>query len=143
MKKKCSRLLSVLSGAAMLLTEIPVQPVSAAAQAEPKLIALTFDDGPNTTTTNDVLDVLEEYDAKASFFLIGVNITDESAKSVKRAYDMGMEIDNHSKTHSNMGGMAPEQIQEEIRYVDEQVYAITGEYPKFFRPPFIDTSDVM
>lgn len=143
MKKKCSRLLSVLSGAAMLLTGIPVQPVSAAAQAEPKLIALTFDDGPNTTTTNDVLDVLEEYDAKASFFLIGVNITDESAKSVKRAYDMGMEIDNHSRTHSNMGGMAPEQIQEEISYVDEQVYAITGEYPKFFRPPFIDTSDVM
>ena len=39
-----------------------------AAEINDKLIALTFDDGPNTTTTNDVLDILEEYDAKASFF---------------------------------------------------------------------------
>ncbi|HAM69998.1 MAG TPA: hypothetical protein DCP68_10365, partial [Ruminococcus sp.] len=76
-----------------------------AAENGKKLIALTFDDGPNTTTTNDVLDLLAEYDAKASFFLIGDNINSASAASVKRAYDMGMEIDNHSKTHSNMSKM--------------------------------------
>ncbi len=122
-----------------------VYPIGADADEpqETKLIALTFDDGPNTTTTNDVLDVLEEYDAKASFFLIGNNINEESAKSVKRAYDMGCEINNHSKSHPNMGGMSAEEIKTEVSFVDEKVYEITGEYPKFFRPPFIDTSQTM
>ena len=141
MKKSiASTMLSGLAAAAVLLTSLPVFPASA---AEPKLIALTFDDGPNTTTTNDVLDVLAEYDAKASFFLIGDNINAESAVSVKRAYDMGMEIDNHSKTHSNMSKMTPEEIQAELAFVDEKVTEIIGEPTKFFRPPFIDTSQTM
>ena len=141
MKKSiASTMLSGLAAAAVLLTSLPVFPASA---AESKLIALTFDDGPNTTTTNDVLDVLAEYDAKASFFLIGDNINAESAASVKRAYDMGMEIDNHSKTHSNMSKMTPEEIQAELAFVDEKVTEIIGEPTKFFRPPFIDTSQTM
>ncbi|MBQ7013638.1 MAG: polysaccharide deacetylase family protein, partial [Oscillospiraceae bacterium] len=108
-----------------------------------KLIALTFDDGPNTTTTNEILDILEEYDAKASFFLIGTNINEESAVSVKRAYDMGCEIDNHTKTHANLPGRSEEEILEEVNFVNEAVYEITGEYPKFFRPPFIATDQTM
>lgn len=108
-----------------------------------KVIALTFDDGPNTTTTNEVLDILEEYDALGTFFLIGTNIDDESAQSVKRAYDMGCEIGNHSKTHSNMPDMTSDEMVDEIDYVNEKIYEITGEYPKYFRPPFIATSDEM
>ncbi|MEE5993243.1 MAG: polysaccharide deacetylase family protein [Oscillospiraceae bacterium] len=125
------------------VTGMPLFSTDTAYAEETKLIALTFDDGPNTTTTNEVLDILEEYNAKASFFLIGDNINAESAVSVKRAYDMGMEIDNHSKTHSNMSKMTPEEIQAEIAYVDEKVTEIIGEPTKFFRPPFIDTSDTM
>lgn len=108
-----------------------------------KVIALTFDDGPNTTTTNEILDVLEEYDARATFFLIGDNINDESAVSVKRAYDMGCEIGNHSKSHSNMPDLTAEEITAEIDYVEDYVFEITGEYTSFFRPPFIDTSEIM
>ncbi|MBR6791688.1 MAG: polysaccharide deacetylase family protein, partial [Ruminococcus sp.] len=115
----------------------------AEAETETKLMALTFDDGPNTTTTNEVLDVLEKYNAKGSFFLIGDNINDESAESVKRAYDMGCEIDNHSKSHPNMGSMSAEEILAEVEYVNEKVIEITGEAPKFFRPPFIDVSQTM
>lgn len=125
-------------GCVQLPQRVPAQ----AAEPE-KLIALTFDDGPNTTTTNEVLDVLEEYDAVGSFFLIGSNINEESAVSVKRAYDMGCEINNHSRTHSYMADLSPEQLAEEIDSVNEQVYAITGEYPHFFRPPFISTSQTM
>ena len=62
-----------------------------------KYIALTFDDGPNCTTTNDVLDVLERYGITASFFLVGNNIDGQSAKTVKRAFDMGCEINSHSR----------------------------------------------
>lgn len=107
------------------------------------IIALTFDDGPNTTTTNEVLDLLEKYRVKASFFLIGNNINDESAASVKRAYDLGCEIDNHSKTHSYMDKMTMEDIAEEVRFVSDKVEEITGEPTKFFRPPYIAVNDIM
>lgn len=106
-------------------------------QTEPKVIALTFDDGPNTTTTNEVLDVLEKYGIKASFFLIGNNIDSESAKSVKRAYDMGCEIGNHSKTHSYMDKMSVDEIVAEVEETNERIADIIGEEPKFFRPPYI------
>ncbi len=114
-----------------------------AAETPDKVIALTFDDGPNTTTTNEILDILEEYDAVASFFLIGTNINEDSAVTVKRAYDMGCEINNHSKTHGNMPALSEEEIRAEVAYVDEYVYEITGEYTKFFRPPFIDVNQTM
>ena len=98
---------------------------------------------PNTTTTNEVLDVLEKYGIKASFFLIGNNINDESAKAVKRAYDMGCEIGNHSRSHSYMDKLTAEEIDEEVTYVNEKVIEITGEAPTFFRPPYIAVNDTM
>lgn len=113
------------------------------AEMNQKVIALTFDDGPNTTTTNEVLDKLEKYGIKASFFLVGDNITDESAKTVKRAYDLGCEINNHSRSHSNMTELSAEDIQAEYRYVDDKVFEITGEHTKFFRPPYIAVHQVM
>ena len=108
-----------------------------------KVVALTFDDGPNTTTTNEVLDVLEKHQVVASFFLIGNNITDESAKAVKRAYDLGCEINNHSRSHEYMNEMEPDKIIAEIQFVDDKVFEITGEHTKFFRPPYIAIGDVM
>ena len=103
-----------------------------------KYIALTFDDGPNATTTNDVIDKLEKYDIVASFFLIGNNINDESAKAVKRAYDLPP-----SRTHSNMTELSAEDIRAEFEYTDEKVYEITGEHTKFFRPPYISVHQIV
>ena len=79
-----------------------------------KLIALTFDDGPNTETTPQVLDILAEYGITASFFLIGASITPESARMSRRAWEMGCTIENHSVTHSFMSKMTPEEIRREI-----------------------------
>lgn len=106
-------------------------------------IAITFDDGPNTTTTMEILDVLEKYQVRASFFLIGTNINDESTKSVKRAYDLGCDIENHSKTHSYMDKMTADEIKDEIAYVNDKVREITGTTPKFFRPPYIAVNNTM
>ena len=142
MKKFVSKILSVITAMIIIPGNISVFSVTAE-DTETKLIALTFDDGPNTTTTNDVLDILEEYNAKASFFLIGDNINAESAVTVKRAYEMGMEINNHSKTHSNMSKMSAEEMQAEISFVDEKVYEIIGKKTNFSRPPFIDVSQSM
>ncbi len=144
MFKSKLKAITAATAAAVITAFMPAVPqVQADSVPETKLIALTFDDGPNNTTTNEVLDILEQYDARASFFLIGDNINAESAVSVKRAYDMGCEIDNHSRTHSNMGAMSPENIKAEISYVDEKVIEITGEPTRFFRPPFIDVSQTM
>lgn len=106
-------------------------------------IAITFDDGPNATTTMEILDVLEKYQVRASFFLIGTNINDESAKSVKRAYDLGCDIENHSKTHSYMDKMTADEIKDEVAYVNDKVKEITGTTPKFFRPPYIAVNNTM
>ncbi len=110
---------------------------------EKKYIALTFDDGPNTTTTNEVLDVLEQYGIKGSFFHIGNNINPESEVAVKRAYDMGCDIGNHSKSHPYMNELSVEEIEAEIEYVNDYIVKITGEEPKFFRPPYIAINNTM
>lgn len=106
-------------------------------------IAITFDDGPNATTTMEVLDILEKYQVRASFFLIGTNINDDSAKSVKRAFDLGCDIENHSKTHSYMDKMTADEIKDEVAYVNDKVKEITGTTPKFFRPPYIAVNSTM
>ena len=108
-----------------------------------KLIALTFDDGPNTEITPQVLDILAEYGIKASFFLIGASVTPESARIARRAWEMGCEIENHSVSHDHMSGMTPEEIRREIDGCTEKIVEITGEKPRFFRPPYIDVSPVL
>lgn len=110
---------------------------------EEKLIALTFDDGPNTEITPQVLDLLSEYGITASFFLISNNITPESAKMARRAWDMGCTVENHSVTHRFMAKMEPEEIRREIDVCSERIAEITGEIPKFFRPPYIDVSPTL
>lgn len=107
------------------------------------LVALTFDDGPNTTTTVEILNLLEEYHIPASFFLVGNNICETTAPVVKRTYDMGCELGNHSKTHSVMPEMTKEEIQAEVTYVSDKIKDITGEAPRFFRPPYIAVNDTM
>lgn len=111
-----------------------------------KYISLTFDDGPNNgddKTMNNMLDVLEKYGIKASFFLIGNKITEENTKVIKRALDMGCDIENHSWTHPAMAEMSKEDIMEEYRKCDEAIIKITGKKPEFFRPPYISVSDTM
>lgn len=108
-----------------------------------KYVALTFDDGPNTTTTQRVLDRLEKYSAKATFFLIGNNITAKTEPVIKRAVGLCCEIGNHSLTHSYMDKMSAEEIRAEVSSVNEKIRLITGSEPCFFRPPFIAVSPLM
>lgn len=108
-----------------------------------KIVALTFDDGPNTTTTFEVIEKHEKYNVTASFFLIGDRINDESVKAVLKEKENGYEIANHSKTHSFMTGLSAEDIKSEIKFTSEKIKEITGEYPKFFRPPYINVNDTM
>jgi peptidoglycan/xylan/chitin deacetylase (PgdA/CDA1 family) len=114
-----------------------------AQEAAEMLIALSFDDGPNDVTTPKVLDILEEFQVPASFFVIGQNINDETAKQMTRAISLGCEIQNHSFTHEFMTKMSREQVEEEIRKTDEIIEKYTGTRPWMFRPPFIDVNTAM
>lgn len=111
-----------------------------------KYISLTFDDGPNLGddhTMNDMLDLLKKNDVVGSFFLIGNKINDENAKVIKRAFDMGCDIENHSWTHPAMPELTKEEMIEEYEKCDQAIIKITGKKPEFFRPPYIAVNDLM
>ena len=108
-----------------------------------KMVALSFDDGPNTTTTVQMLDMLEKHGVKGSFYVIGQNITEESAPVMKRAFDMGCDIQNHSFSHLNMQELNAEELEEEIRKTTGLIVKHTGVEPAFFRPPFISHNQLM
>lgn len=118
---------------------------SAEEQMEPerKLIALTFDDGPNTTTMVEVLDLLEEYNAVATFFLIGNYINDDTAPVLNRALEMGCELGNHTWSHGYTSKLDADGIKEEIESVQRKVYEVTGIIPEYFRPPYFDMNQTM
>lgn len=108
-----------------------------------KLIALSFDDGPCRGATNALLDYFAEMDIVGTFFVIGGNINDETAEVMKRAYEQGCEIGNHSKSHQQMGNMIPPTLEEEINYVQDLVESYIGVAPVLFRPPFLNVSQTM
>ena len=108
-----------------------------------KLVALSFDDGPNTTTTVQMLDVLKKHNVKASFFVIGKNINEESAKVMLRAHNEGHDIENHSKTHSAMPTLSVDSIKSEIEFTSALVAKYVGERPQLFRLPYIALNKTM
>jgi peptidoglycan/xylan/chitin deacetylase (PgdA/CDA1 family) len=110
---------------------------------ERKTIALTFDDGPDPVITPQVLDLLDEYNAKASFFLIGEHITPETEHLIRREYESGHEIDHHSLTHQDMTKFTREEIAAETEETTRRIVSVIGEEPKFFRPPFIYYNELM
>ncbi len=114
-----------------------------ATQAQEKLVALSFDDGPNTTTTVHMLDVLKKHGVKASFFVIGNNITEASAKVMRRAHEEGHDVENHSLTHSAMSQLTADSIRKEVRATSDMIVKNTGVEPIFFRPPYINVNQTM
>ena len=111
-----------------------------------KYISLTFDDGPNLgddSTMNDMLDIMEKHGVTASFFLIGNKINENNIKVIKRAFEMGCDIENHSWTHPVMSDLSKEEIQKEYELCDKAIIKITGKKPEFFRPPYMAVSPLM
>lgn len=108
-----------------------------------RLVALSFDDGPNDITTPKVLDILEEFQVPASFFVIGKEINESTAKQMVRAISLGCEIQNHSYTHSFMTKLSSEEVVDELKRTDDLIEKHTGIRPSLFRPPYIDQNKSM
>lgn len=105
-----------------------------------KFIALSFDDGPSLTTMQ-MLDVMEQYDARASFFVIGSRITEQSVGAMHRAVQMGCEIENHSLTHCHLPQLSTEEQREEAARTTSIIEQYTGRTPQFFRAPYLDADE--
>lgn len=110
---------------------------------EQKLVALSFDDGPNTQTTPAMLAKLHKHHVQATFFVIGSQITPESELMMKLEVQRGHEIGNHSFTHSNMPQLSVDSIRKEIAMTTRLIERITNQKVTLFRPPYIDCDQKM
>lgn len=99
-----------------------------------KVIALTFDDGPNPEFTPQILDILKKHHAKATFFVIGSRI-EQYPELAQREVEEGHELANHSYRHPGMTKISPEQLREEIEHAQKVIVDATGQIPRAFRPP--------
>jgi delta-lactam-biosynthetic de-N-acetylase len=99
-----------------------------------KCIALTFDDGPHPEYTPQILDILEEYGVKATFFVVGENAS-QHPDLVRRAIEAGHEIGNHTWSHKGMKSLSEKQISDEITKTHDFLKSTFDYSPVLFRPP--------
>lgn len=100
-----------------------------------KVVALTFDDGP-TEITSEILNLLEKYHQKATFFCIGKQI-EKYPETAKTIVEQGHTIANHTYSHTNKMGFLPKkEVCNEIASTQNIIQQITGKIPNLFRPPF-------
>jgi peptidoglycan-N-acetylglucosamine deacetylase len=99
-----------------------------------RTVYLTFDDGPNPEATPALLDTLKQHDAKATFFLIDRHITEETAPIVRRMFDEGHGVAQHTHTRALMF-MAPDRLALTLTGAADRIEALTGRRPcRAFRP---------
>jgi peptidoglycan/xylan/chitin deacetylase (PgdA/CDA1 family) len=111
-------------------------PVVHSVETDRHVVALTFDDGPLHPETERLLDVLDETDAHATFFVRGGAIDDETKGLVVRAARAGHEIGNHTHSHLNLEEADHETVTEEILRTHHQLAELTGLEPTVIRPPY-------
>jgi cellulose synthase/poly-beta-1,6-N-acetylglucosamine synthase-like glycosyltransferase/peptidoglycan/xylan/chitin deacetylase (PgdA/CDA1 family)/spore germination protein YaaH len=102
---------------------------------DPKKVAISFDDGPDSDWTPKILDVLKQYDVKAVFLLIG----EEAEKNVgimQRIYREGHEIGNHTFTHPDISDISKRQVDLELNLTERLFGSKLGVQPLYFRPPY-------
>ncbi|WP_081949522.1 polysaccharide deacetylase family protein [Paenibacillus durus] len=100
-----------------------------------KVIALTFDDGPDPSETEQILDVLHQYDAKCTFFAIGKRLA-SYPDVARRVIAEGHELANHTYNHVYFKKpISQKQVQRELELTENEIIKITGRHSKLFRPP--------
>ncbi len=103
-------------------------------KATDKLVCFTFDDGPYAPVTNKILDTLEKYNGRATFFVVG-DRADTYSDEIIRASKMGCEIGTHTYSHVNLNSLSVPEMQEEIKKSCDAISKYTGKKVKVLRPP--------
>lgn len=100
-----------------------------------KVIALTFDDGPDPSDTPFILDLLNQYDARATFFVVGSRAEKYPNLLFREAWE-GHEVANHTYAHPYFNKSTPiRRITDEINKAEQTIFDITGQNSSIFRPP--------
>ena len=101
----------------------------------PRYIALTFDDGPDSILTPQLLDLLESYNVPATFFVVGQRVRGNEA-ILRRMIQDGDEIGNHTWDHQNLTCLSSSKIKKEVLADQKIILACTNYEAKLFRPPY-------
>ena len=102
-----------------------------------KVISVTFDASWGGDKTMRILDLLDEYNAKATFFLVGIWV-DKYPELVQEIARRGHEIGNHSASHAHFSQISESQMRQELDSCSDKIEALTGIRPTLFRPPYGD-----
>lgn len=100
-----------------------------------KVVALTFDDGPSNTRTPAVLELLNQYNVTASFFMLGKNI-EKHPEIAQSVYKQGHLLGNHSYNHPRLIFKSPTFIRDQIVKTDLLIKSSGQKDVKYFRPPY-------
>ncbi|MCL4424781.1 MAG: polysaccharide deacetylase family protein [Firmicutes bacterium] len=103
-------------------------------ETQEKVLALTFDDGPDVATS-EILDLLAAYGGRATFFAVGKQLQ-MFPELALRIVAEGHDLANHTYSHPRMNSLSEKQLQEEIGKTEDIILKITGQRPRFFRPPY-------
>ena len=106
-------------------------------EREDRVISVTFDASWGGDKTMAILDLLDQYNVKATFFLVGIWV-DKYPELVKEIAARGHEIGNHSDSHAHFTQISESQIRQELRSCSDKIEALTGTRPTLFRPPYGD-----
>ena len=104
-------------------------------EEDERIVSLSFDAAWGNEDTQTLIDILERYGVKATFFVVG-DWVEKYPESVKALSDAGHEIMNHSDTHPHMSKLSREQIRQEIESCNDKIEAITDVRPTLFRAPY-------
>lgn len=122
--------------AAVATRELPVYNVD----TEDKVLSISFDAAWGRANTEGILDILDQYEVKTTFFLVGF-WAEKHPDLVAELVARGHEIGNHSATHPHMAQLTAPRIREELRQCSELVRSITGKPTTLFRPPYGEYND--
>ncbi len=101
---------------------------------EKKYVALTFDDGPHPRQTEKILDLLDSYNIKATFFVIGLNL-EQWGDIVAREIRSGHEVGNHTFSHKHLISEKPEELRSDLQKTDSMLKNKYSYKTRLFRPP--------
>jgi cellulose synthase/poly-beta-1,6-N-acetylglucosamine synthase-like glycosyltransferase/peptidoglycan/xylan/chitin deacetylase (PgdA/CDA1 family)/spore germination protein YaaH len=101
----------------------------------PKKVVLTFDDGPDPDYTPRILDILKKENVPAAFFVVGV-MAEKNIQILKREYDEGYEIGNHTFFHPDISTVSIQRVNLELNATRRLIESVTGRSTILFRPPF-------